>query len=101
MFFKSKANYQDELIILIESVLSKITDGSDMMWSSYDFPEELRQEIEAYLSEMRKGDFSCLDNLNSHFLPTSTFQEHSMQNGWANQYIKIATKFDKLYRKLK
>lgn len=100
-FFKSKKNHQDELIAIMELVMSKITNESDMMWTAYDSAEELREEIEVYIAQLRSDDLGSINDLNMHFAPASTFQDHSIQNGWSGEYLKIATKFDKLYRKLK
>jgi len=39
--------------------------------------------------------------LNMLFAPTGTFQEHSISNGWSNEYLALAEKFDKIYDALK
>jgi hypothetical protein len=36
----------------------------------------------------------------TEFLPTSTYQEISISNGWGDNYIKLSSEFDKLYEKL-
>ena len=90
-----------EIIEILKVIKAKFTDESDLLWTSYETAKELRDELDVYISQLNKGDKSCLDNLNMHFLPTSTFQEHSMQNGWTDEYMKLADKFDNVYAKMK
>ena len=35
--------------------------------------------------------------INKLFLSTCTFQDISIPNGWADEYLSIAERFDKLY----
>jgi hypothetical protein len=86
-----------ELVTLLSTVREKFTDESDMVWTRYTSPEDVRIELNAYLDQLRNSDTSCLDSLNSHFAPTSTFQEHSIQNGWADEYLELAKAFDTIY----
>ncbi len=72
-----------------------------MLWTSYDSPIELRQELEEIISLLSTNDYSKIHDLYVHFLPSSTFQEHSMSNGWSKEYLKLSSKFDKLYHRLK
>ena len=53
--------------------------------------------FERNIEKIKFCDFDTLDKLNMEFAPTSTFQEISLSNGWADEYIKLAEQFDKLY----
>jgi hypothetical protein len=90
----------NELIVLMERVKTKISDDSDMTWVFSNSPKELRDEIDQCIIQIRNGDINGLDTLNMLFAATSAFQEHSLSNGWADEYITIAEKFDKLYHDL-
>ncbi len=90
-----------DLISLVEKVKEKITDETDMLWTCYETPAELRAELEANINALKNEKTNCLESLNMHFLPTATFQEHSLMNGWADEYIKLAKKFDKFYAAIK
>jgi len=90
-----------ELIQILKKVKERFTDDSDLLWTSYETAKELRDELDVYMEQLSKGDKSCLENLNMHFLPTSTFQEHSLQNDWTNEYMKLSEKFDSIYIKMK
>lgn len=90
-----------EVASIVLAVKDKITDDSDVVWAGYNSPIELRIEIEGHLSLLRGGDYNALENIKVHFLPTCTFQEHSISNGWADEYITLSERFDRLYIKLK
>jgi len=90
-----------ELIDILNKVKEKFTDDSDLLWTSYETAKEVRNELDVCIEQLGKGDKSCLENLNMHFLPTSTFQEHSLQNNWTNEYMKLSEKFDSIYAKIK
>src|SRR6266487_3254055 len=86
-----------DLIDIIEKVKRRITDNSDMVWTSYDNAKELRNELETYIEELQTGDLSCLEKLKTLFLPTATLQEHSISNGWTDEYMRLSENFDRLY----
>ena len=90
-----------DLVDILNFVKAKFTDNSDMLWTSYETAKEVRNELTSYINQINKGDKSCLENLNIHFLPTSTFQEHSLQNGWTEEYMKLSEKFDNIYARTK
>lgn len=93
LFMKEAA----ELIDILEQIKDKVADDSDMLWTRYDSGAELKREIDQFIVRLREGDFSVLHNINVEFLPTSTFQEHSLQNNWSEAYLKFADQFDKIY----
>jgi len=86
-----------QLINIIEEVKEKITDGSDMLWTTYETPGELRAELEKYAGELKAGNKNCLYQLHILFLPTSDLQEHSLMNGWSEIYLRLADAFDNIY----
>ncbi|MFT3682797.1 MAG: hypothetical protein QM791_21240 [Ferruginibacter sp.] len=90
-----------DLTRIIQTVKRKFTDESDLLWTTYDTAKEMRDELDLYASQLEKNDLSCLYNLHIHFLVTSNFQEHSLMNGWSDEYLVIAGKFDNIYAKLK
>lgn len=87
----------NELLVLLEQVRSKITDGSDMLWGWYETPGQLRSDLEQYVRQLAEADPSCLKEIRLLFLPTSVLQEHSIQNGWSKEYVALASDFDRLY----
>lgn len=90
-----------EICDILQTVKNKVTDDSDMIWTSYEPAQELRDEIDTLISQLSNKDTSNLETIYMHFLPTSTFQEHSLQNGWSGEYMMLAEKFDELYATIK
>jgi hypothetical protein len=90
----------NELISILASVKEKITDCSDLIWTSYETPMELRDEINRCVYHLQQNHKKILEEISFHFAPASTFQEHSMANGWTEKYHALAERFDKLYELL-
>ena len=86
-----------ELINILEEIKKEITDDSDLLWTSYKTPDELRVEIDSFIFRSHQKDITVLKDIYIHFLPTSTFQEHAIQNGWSKKYMLLSDKFDKIY----
>jgi len=85
------------IIQILLQVRSYITDDSDMAWVRYDTPADLRAELTTCIEALQHGKTECLTRLSFHFGPTCTFQEHSISNGWGNEYLALAEAFDKAY----
>ena len=85
------------ILHLVEQVQAKITDDSDVAWTRFDTPAILRAELECYMEHLKEGNTSCLSQIDLHFAPTSTFQEHAISNGWHEEYLQLAATFDKAY----
>jgi hypothetical protein len=86
-----------ELISIIQSIKNKITDTSDMSWTYYNSAQELRNELDAYISQLDQGKTEALEKLNFLFAPTGTLQEHSISNNWSEEYLTLSGKFDNIY----
>jgi hypothetical protein len=90
-----------ELLKLLEIIKSKITDDTDLMWTSYNSAEKLIAKIDLNSKLLENSNNQqSLEFFQHLFAPTGTFQEISMQNGWSDEYLKLASEFDTLYEKL-
>ncbi len=87
-------------IEIIETVKSKITPQTDIVWTRYESTNELLNEIEINLLLLKNYDRSGWEFFSYAFAPTGTFQEISIQNGWAEEFLELAEKFDKYYHTL-
>ena len=94
---KSYAAITKELNEILEQVKKKIANDSDMVWTRYANSKQLRDELELYIRQLQNGDTGSLEKIKFMFLPTATLQEHSISNGWVDEYLKLAEKFDNLY----
>jgi hypothetical protein len=88
------------ILHILERVQAKISDDSDVAWTRYDTPAALRAELTLYVEQLKAGNMACLEKLRIHFLPTGTFQEHGISNGWGDEYLRLAAIFDKAYASL-
>lgn len=89
------------LIEILKLIKSRTGKDADTSWSSYDDPQELRDELDEYISQLTNGDEEVLDTLNLLFAPTSTFQELSIANDWSDEYLTMAEEFDKIFEKIR
>jgi len=90
-----------QLIGILEQVKSYVSDDSNMAWTGYESAVELRNEINGHITKIRNFDFENLDSLKTDFLVTCTFQEHSISNGWSEEFLKLASAFDEVYEEIK
>ncbi|TNE28695.1 MAG: hypothetical protein EP346_08395 [Bacteroidetes bacterium] len=90
---------QIESILL--TILTKITDQTDVIWAGYNSPAELRKEIELNIEQLKAGNEEALQKFNIMFAPTSVFQELAQSNGWHDEYMKLAREFDERYEVVK
>lgn len=93
----SSLGINQEIINILNQIKSKISDESDMAWTQYESAKELRTKIELFSQELWNGDRSYMEQIKTLFLPTGTFQEHSISNCWSKEYIALAEQFDHLY----
>jgi hypothetical protein len=92
---------KEDLILMFNEIKAKFTDDSDMIWTSYETPKEVRDELDYCMEQLPNGNKNCLEKLNINFLPSCTFHDHSIQNSWSKEYVELSTKFDNIYNKLK
>ncbi|GAB4036686.1 hypothetical protein [Spirosoma gilvum] len=86
-----------DLISILEAVKEHFTDSSDMLWTNYDHPRDVRNDLERLIYQLQSGDTSCLPTVHALFLPTSTFQEHALSNDWVKDYLRLSDQFEQLY----
>lgn len=87
------------IIDIIQTVRDKITGETDVIWAGYDILIELQEELDKELNELKKGNLEILDKFNLRFSPTATFQEVALSNGWEEEFITLADRFDELYER--
>ena len=89
------------LLQILKTVFDLINPKTNVLWSDYDSPEELKEEMGKYITELENGDFTHLSECHLYFLPTGAFQEIAMSNCWAAKYLTLAQQFDREYKELK
>ncbi len=93
----------EAIVDIIKSARNKINDDTVVLWTGYKNSADLQLEIDKELDALEKGDIKILDNFKNRFkhIPTSTFQEVALYNGWGNEFIVMAKDFDELYQKIR
>ena len=87
----------DHIINIIKIVRGKISGDTDVVWAGYNGVTQLQTDIDKDLEKLLNGDLNILDAFKQRFMPTATFQEISLSNGWEDEFIELADNFDKLY----
>lgn len=90
-----------EIIDILTEIKRRISDDSDVAWTRYNHVDDLRKYIDDCISRLQRGDRGVLDDINIDFGPTSIYQELSIQNGWTDDYMRLANQFDKSYKQFK
>lgn len=85
----------EKIIAILEQAKSHVTEDSDTVWTRYETGTEIRHEIDGWIEKLKAGDLSVLKEIDLAFAPTSDFQEHAVQNGWSEDYLKLSKKFDR------
>ncbi len=89
------------LIDVINQVKRNIKPDSDMTYCYYTTPSELIAMLDNCILEIQNGNMKVIDDLSVEFTVTSSLQEHSLGNGWSDEYLIIAEEFDKIERLIK
>ncbi len=93
-------NDTSEMIALLKNIRKKISNNTDITWSSFDNVEELQAMMDKDFVEFEAGNFSSLKEYKTMFLPTGDFEEMAISNGWGKEYLQFASEFDKLYKNM-
>ncbi|ARD22980.1 hypothetical protein [Shewanella japonica] len=78
---------------ILEQVLSYLAKSEDSIWSDMEV-EETVQLINKQLDLLKCSGKVNVSKLNYLFLPTAPLQEIAMENGWVDEYLKLAEQFD-------
>jgi hypothetical protein len=87
-----------QIIADILLVIKKKTNADTYtFFAGFDNIEMLEKEMENDIINIRYCNFETLEKVQKDFLPTCTYQELSLPNGWADEYITLASHFDMAY----
>lgn len=88
---------QKELLQILEAIKTTLTPETSLILADFESVEKLIEELDQMSEGIILGKIECLEDLNIHFLPTSGFQELSIENGWSDEYLKLSESFDRIY----
>ncbi len=91
-----------EIISLLKIIRRYVSiENSDVIMSTFSTNKDVINTIDNHIARLSESDISRVNELIVLFLPTSDFQEISISNGWSEEYLKIAKKFDNLIKLIK
>lgn len=94
-------NEYQEIVKILEKIKSYINDETDTIWAGFNNTEDLLIELNKDIELLKLCDYETLVKVNIDFLPTCTYQELSLSNGWSDEYLIMSEKFDKCYQIIK
>ena len=94
--------YSDFQIVaeILQEIKNKINLDTDTIWAGFDTVDIFLKELSEDIENIKLCNFKTLDKVNIEFAVTSTYQELSMSNGWSDDYLILAEKFDKVYEEI-
>ena len=91
-----------EIISLLKIIRGYVSsENSDVIMSTFNTNKDVINIIDNHIAMLLESDISRINELIVLFLPTSDFQEISISNGWSEEYLKIANRFDNLITLIK
>ncbi|HLJ91128.1 MAG TPA: hypothetical protein VKZ53_30270 [Candidatus Angelobacter sp.] len=75
--------------------------GNDFAWSEWDDASAALATIQDAEEQITNNDFSRLSHLETIFAPTGSMQELSIASGWSDDYLILASRFDKAIHRLR
>ncbi len=85
---------------ILISMRNKIEDDINLLWTSYDSADEVRKELDSYITGIHARNIDSVYRMATLFIPTCEFQTLAIDNGWGDEYLKLADRFDLLYNQL-
>jgi len=94
--------YKDfqKLAEILKHIKSFINSETDVVWSRYNNTAEFLADLNQDIEDLKNCNFTTLDKVQVKFLPTASYQEISISNGWIETYIKLSIEFDNLFKRL-
>ena len=91
----------EKAIGILERTKIHVTEESDTLWTCYENGREFRADIDDWIERLKSKDATVVEKISLAFVPTGKFQEHSLSNGWADEYLGLANQMDQCLVKLK
>ena len=91
---KQRAAARDEIVAVLQIAREKVSGPDvDFVWSTWRDSDHAVREIDRAIRRLRRGGVPIL-SLQVMFAPTGDLQEVSIQNGWSDEYMALADRFD-------
>lgn len=70
---------------------------NDFAWSTWDSASEALAELDGFISDIEAGHAFEGLKLSSLFAATADIQEVSLSSGWADEFCRVAERFDSAF----
>lgn len=98
--FHGRLNKKDlDIVEFIERLESKFNESDDFIQSEIVL-SNLRSDFHSIKLDVAFQNYNSFKSLFILFAPTGQFQEHSIANGWSDEYLILASEFDMISRDL-
>jgi hypothetical protein len=87
-------NLNDLLELLIELRNLINSPNTDVTWSRFENVEDVLTTLDTLKQGLKLGEDKAISELINLFGPTGSFQEISIDSGWSEKFIKLATRFN-------
>jgi hypothetical protein len=85
--------------VLREAVVCLSRPDNDFSWSGWNDAEDALAEVSAHIATLDAGKLPPKLNLTTLFAPTGPIQEVSVSSGWGDQFLELASRFDRAVRR--
>ena len=92
---KPTREQSEELISVLERVKELCSGSGDSLWST-DSAGDLSVQMASAIQALRDGKHVSLKGLDILFLPTGSLQDTSIDNGWGDEFLELAERFDNI-----
>lgn len=85
---------------ILKQIRAFISKETDTVWAGFDNSDKFLDELNQDIEKIETCNFQTLEKVHVEFLPTCTYQELSMSNGWGEEYLELSTEFDKIFERM-
>lgn len=86
---------RDLVVVLREAWALLSMPGNDFAWSSWADAGAALREVDGLIAALEAGRLPLRLDVSVLFAPTSPLQEVSLSSGWAEEFLALATHFDR------
>lgn len=90
---------KNKKILIVINILEIIKDlinrpEMDIIRSRFDTKDEVINGLDSHIINLKRKDFTEIEDLIILFAPTSDLQEISLASGWGEQFLTLSERFD-------
>ncbi len=90
-----KSRHQPLVEVLREARRLLSRPDNDFAWSSWEDAPAALSEIDGIIVRIESGDMPGRSDIELLFLPTGPIQEVSVSSGWGQEFLHLASRFDR------